>query len=150
MAHGDDDRQHDHVEGAAMKRLALLSIALGACCSAFALGGFVDPRPAPGFIAPRVTHARANPLWRNPHRAHMPRFRNHGRTFIFIGAPVYVAPWLSYPYAADTQWGARYSFPGEQESFLFYCPDTGGFVPEGACPAGWWPVVPDEAPEPQY
>ena len=80
----------------------------------------------------------------------MPHFRHRGHTFVFIGAPVYVAPWLSYAYIPDAQWGARYSFPGEQESFLFYCPDTGGFVPEGSCPSGWWPVVPDDAPEQDY
>ena len=140
--------------------MPVFAFVLAAPVAAFALGGFVDLRPPPGFLEPRpppgfiasrpAHHVRVNPLWRKPAPAHMPRFRHRGHTFVFIGAPVYVAPWLSYAYVADAQWGARYSFPGEQESFLFYCPDTAGFVTEGSCPSGWWPVIPDDVPEQDY
>ena len=96
-----------------------------------------------------------NSAWRHPgfvgHFAPHPRFRFRGRTLIFIGAPLFAAPWLSYPYVWDAQWGPRYYVPGQPGYFLYYCPDPPGYYPDVVnCPTGWLPVVPNEAADPEY
>ncbi len=96
-----------------------------------------------------------NPVWRHPgsagHFAHHPRFRFGGHSFIFIGAPLFAAPWLYYPYVWDSQWGPRYYVPGQRGYFLYYCPNPPGYYPDVIdCPTGWLPVVPNEAVDPDY
>ena len=106
-----------------------------------------------------ATHFGAHPgghsMWRHPGRvgsfAHHPRFRFRGHTFFFIGAPLFAAPWLYYPYVWDSRWGPRYYVPGQPGYFLYYCPDPPGYYPGVAnCPAGWLPVVPNDVENPGY
>jgi hypothetical protein len=112
------------------------------------------PRPVPPVmqngVHPGVHPVVRNPLWRSPVRAvNQSRFRFRGHTFVVIGAPLYAAPWLSYPYALGSPWGPSYYIPGEQGYFLYYCADPAGYYPEVQnCPGGWWQTVPDE-PQPQ-
>ena len=96
-----------------------------------------------------------SPMWRHPnfagHFTHHPRFSFRGHSFIFIGAPLFVAPWLRYPYVWDAEWGPRYYVPGQPGYFLYYCPNPRGYYPDVVnCPAGWLPVVPNEAMDPGY
>jgi hypothetical protein len=118
--------------------------------SAFEHGGYGGSHGSQG-ANPLGAHSPRvhNPMWRHPVRvgriAHHPHFRFRGHTFIFIGAPVYAAPWTYYPYVWDAEWGPTYYVPGQPGFFLYYCPDPAGYYPDVAnCPAGWWPVVPNE------
>jgi hypothetical protein len=68
-----------------------------------------------------------------------------------IGAPIFAAPWLYYPYAWDPMWGPRYYVPDQPGTFLYYCQDPPGYSPEVRdCPGGWVQVVPDEVADPGY
>ncbi len=96
-----------------------------------------------------------SPAWRQPgftdHFTHHPRFRFRGHSFIFIGAPLFAAPWLYYPHYWDARWGPRYYIPGQPGYVLYYCPNPRGYYPEVVnCPAGWLPVVPNEVADPEY
>jgi hypothetical protein len=90
-----------------------------------------------------------SPGWRHfapgRHFVHHRHFMFRGRTFVFIGAPLFAAPWLYYPYVWDAQWGPRYYDPAQPGDFLFYCPEPAGYYPQvSSCPVGWYPVVPSE------
>jgi hypothetical protein len=85
------------------------------------------------------------------HFAHHPHFRFRGHGFIVIGAPLFAAPWLYYPYSWDPVWGPRYYVPGQPGTFLYYCQDPPGYFPEVRdCPGGWVRVIPEEAIDPGY
>ncbi|MGZ5031887.1 MAG: hypothetical protein ACXWAC_01710 [Usitatibacter sp.] len=136
-----------------MKSLALalsvLTLSLGAPSFAQSHGSSHGGPAMHSFGGPRVV---ASPGWRHfaPGRhfvQHRP-FRFRGHTFIFIGAPLFAAPWLYYPYVWDAQWGPRYYDPAQPGYFLYYCPQPAGYYPEVAlCPTGWYPVVPSESDE---
>ena len=110
--------------------------------------------PAPNQAVTQHHPVVRNPLWRRPVAVRNPhRFRFRNQVFVVIGAPLYAAPWLSYPYAVGTPWGPSYYVPGESGYFLYFCPDPAGYYPEvQSCPAGWLQSVPDDTPgmDPQY
>jgi hypothetical protein len=149
--------------------LAVFALALTSGAPAFAQGTAAEPwkdplwhavppkRPAPGDNnnqlqrpTPQqgvpnavVPHAR----WRTytPGRVagqHKP-FRFRGNTFTIVGSPIYVAPWVVYPYVWDSQWGPRYSDPSQPGDVIYFCSSPQGYSWEVAdCPGGWWPIVP--------
>jgi hypothetical protein len=149
-----------------MKGLALAAaaVALSWCAPSFAehQGGspFGEPgmRPAPPRFAPQriapprfAVHPGWRPGWRVGHFVNHRHFRFRGRTFVFIGAPLFAAPWSYYPYVWDAQYGPAYYDPAQPGYFLFYCPEPAGYYPEIAvCPAGWYPVVPGDPGDGDY
>lgn len=96
-------------------------------------------------------HPGWRPMWRTGHFTHARHFHFRGRTFVFIGAPLFAAPWLYYPYVWDAQWGPQYYDPAQPGYFLYYCPEPAGYYPQvSSCPAGWYPVVPSEFNDGDY
>jgi hypothetical protein len=151
-----------------LKSVAAAALAIAAACAPNAWAdNFWHPAPSPpdpfwhpaphaavpvvpNGVHPGVHPVVRNPLWRHPVRAvQQPRFRFRGHTFVvLVAAPLFAAPWLSYPYAVGSPWGPSYYVPGEQGYFLYYCADPAGYYPEVQdCPGGWWQTVPDDPQE---
>jgi hypothetical protein len=136
-----------------MKSLAVafFALALSAPSLAQQHGGPHNGRSARSGTPHVGVHPGWRGAWRGGHFVNHRHFRFRGRTFVFIGAPLFAAPWLYYPYVWDAQWGPRYYDPAQPGSFLFYCPEPAGYYPEVAmCPTGWYPVVPSEPGDGDY
>src|SRR5471032_3049920 len=104
-----------------MKSLMAAAFAVAVACAPNARADpFWHPAPhaavpvVPNGVHPGVHPVVRNPLWRRPVRAvQQPRFRFRGHTFVvLVAAPLFAAPWLSYPYAVGSQWGHSYYVPG--------------------------------------
>jgi hypothetical protein len=97
---------------------------------------------ARGFVQRPAWHRVAR-VAQHPHF----HFRFHGRNFVVIAGPIYVQPWVYYPFVSTPDYPATFWDPNDPGAGynLYYCPSPAGYFPDVTdCPAGWWSTAPEE------